>query len=51
MSCQLQRFRVYQILVGWRDGEDDAVGLGNILGDEVAGLLLNVCRLVANRNL
>lgn len=48
MAGQLERFRINQIDVCGRDGEDDAVGLCDVLCDEVARLLFNVGRLVAN---
>jgi hypothetical protein len=48
MAGELQRLRVDEIDVGGRDGENDTVGLRNVLGDEVARLLLDVGRLVAN---
>lgn len=51
MAGELQRLRVHEVDVGGRDSEDDAVRLRNVLGDEVARLLLDVCRLVANGDL
>jgi hypothetical protein len=48
MARELQSLGVYEIDVGWRDGQDDTVRLRDIFGDEVAGLLLDICRLVAN---
>jgi hypothetical protein len=51
MAGQLQRLRVHEIDVGRGDGEDDTVGLRDVLGDEVARLLLDVGGLVANGNL
>jgi hypothetical protein len=48
MASELQRLRVDEIDVGGRDGEDDTVRLRDVLGDEVARLLLDVGRLVAN---
>jgi hypothetical protein len=48
MAGQLQRFRVDKVNVGGRNGKDDTVWLGDVLGDESAGLLLDVGRLVAN---
>ena len=51
MSGELQRLRVDEIDVGGRDSENDTVGLRNVLGDEAACLLFNVCWLVANGNL
>lgn len=51
MAGQLQSFRVDEIDVGGGDGEDDTVGLRNVLGDEVPRLLLNIGRLIANGHL
>ena len=51
MAGKLESFRVDNVDVGGGDGEDNAVGLGNVLGDEVTRLLLDVARLVANGNL
>ncbi len=48
MASQLQRLRVDKIDVCGGDGEDDTVGLGNVLGDESTSLLLDICRLVAD---
>lgn len=42
MASELQSFRVHEIDVCGRDGENDTVGLGNILGNEIAGLFLDV---------
>lgn len=51
MACKLQCFRVHNIHVSRRYCEDDAVWFGDILGDEISGLLLDVRRLISNRNL
>ena len=48
MPRKLERFRIHKIDVGRRDGKNDTVGLRDVFGDEVARLLLDVCRLVAN---
>lgn len=48
MAREFQRLRVDEIDVCGGDGEDDTVGLCNIFGDKVAGLFLDVARLVAN---
>jgi hypothetical protein len=48
MAGQLQRFRIDKIDVGRRDGENDTVRLRDVFGDEVACLLFDVCRLVAD---
>jgi hypothetical protein len=42
MASQLQSLGVYEIDVCGGDGEDDAVWLGNVFGDEVPRLLLDV---------
>lgn len=42
MAGQLQSFRVNEIDVRGGYGKDDAVRFGDILGDEVAGLLLDI---------
>lgn len=51
MSGQLESFRIDNIDIGRRDGEYDTVGLCDVLGYEVPGLLLNIARLVAYGNL
>lgn len=51
MPGELQSFRVYEIDVGRGDGQNNTVRLRDVLGDETAGLLLDVCWLVANGNL
>jgi hypothetical protein len=51
VTSQLESLRVDQVDVCGRNSEDDTVGLCDVLGDQVAGLLLNIARLVANRNL
>ena len=51
MTGKLESFRVDNIDVGRGNGEDDTVGLGDVLGDEVSCLLLDVGRLVADRDL
>lgn len=48
MPGELERFRVDKIDIRGRDGEDDTVRLRNVLGDEVASLLLDICGLVPN---
>ena len=48
---ELECLRVDDVNVRWRYSEDDAVGFGNILGNERSRLLLNVRWLVADRNL
>lgn len=51
MAGEFQGFRVDNVDVCGRDGENNAVGLGNVLGNESSGLLFNVGRLIANRDL
>lgn len=51
MSGKLQSLRIDEIDVCGRDRENDTVGLRDIFGNEVACLLLNIRRLVANGNL
>lgn len=51
MTGELQCLGVDQVLVSGRDGKDDAVGFGNVLGDEVPCLLLNVGGLVSDGHL
>jgi len=51
MSGEFESLRVDEINVGGRNGEDDAVRFCDVFRDEVSGLLFNVGRLVANRNL
>jgi len=51
MPGQFERFRVHEIDVSRRYGEDNTVWFGDILGDQVASLLLDIGRLVANGNL
>jgi hypothetical protein len=51
MAGQLEGLGVDQIDVGRRDSEDDAVGLCDVLCDQVAGLLLDIAGLITNGNL
>ena len=48
---QLDRFRIYDILVGWTDGEDDGVRLGDVLEHQFANAHFNVRRLISHGNL
>ena len=48
MAGKFESFRVDKINVGGGNGKNYAVGLCYILRDQVAGLLLDVCRLVAD---
>jgi hypothetical protein len=51
MAGQLEGLRVDQIDVCRRNSENDTVGLCDVLSDQIAGLLLNVARLVTDGNL
>lgn len=51
MAGEFEGFRVNDIDVGGRHGEDNTVRLGNIFGNKVSSLLLNIGRLVANGDL
>lgn len=51
MASQLQGFRVDEIDVRRRDGENNTVRFRNVFGDEVASLLLDIGGLVTNGNL
>jgi hypothetical protein len=51
MPCQLERFRVDDVDVRGRDRQDYTVGLCDVLGNEVTGLLLDVAGLVSDGNL
>ena len=47
ISCQLQAIRVCQIGIGRSDGQDDGIGLGDILDQHILNLSFDVSRLVA----
>ena len=49
ISCEFERFRVHNIDIRRRDGEDDAIGFRNVLGYQSACLFFNVGGLIANR--
>lgn len=51
MTGKFKSFRVDKIDVGRGYGQDDTVGLGNVFGYEISGLLFDICRLIANGNL
>lgn len=51
LTSKLEGLRVDEILVGRRDSQNDTVRLRNILEDERSRLLLDVGRLISNRNL
>jgi hypothetical protein len=48
MPGELQGFRVDKIDICGRNCKDDAIGLRDVFGNEVARLLLDVCGLVAD---
>ena len=51
MPCELEGFRVDNVDICWGDGQNDTVWLGDVLGDQVAGLLLDVGGLITNGHL
>lgn len=51
VTGKLESFRVDDINIGRRHSENDTVGLGDVFGNEVSSLLLDIGGLVANRNL
>ncbi len=51
MAGELEGFRVDDVDICGGHGEDDAVGLGNVLGYQVPRLLLDVCGLVPDGHL
>ena len=51
MAGELERFGVDDIHVRRRNSKNDAVGLCNVLGDQVTRLLLNIRRLVTDWHL
>lgn len=51
LASELERLGVDEIDVGGGYGEDDAVGLRDVLGDEVARLFLDIGGLIANGHL
>lgn len=51
MTGKFEGLGVDQIHVGRGHGENDAVGLRDIFGYQITSLLLNIGRLVTNRNL
>ena len=51
MAGEFERFRVDNVDVCGRNGQDNTVGLGNVLRNKSSGLLLDVGRLVANGDL
>lgn len=48
LASELESFRVHKVDIGWRDCQDNTVRFGNILANQVLGLFLNVCWLVAD---
>ena len=51
MSREFQGLRVDNVHVGRRNGENNTVGLGDVLGDKGPGLLLDIGGLISNGNL
>lgn len=51
MTSELESFGVDDINVGRRHSENDTVGLGDVFGNEVSSLLLDIGGLIANRDL
>lgn len=51
LAGHLQGLRRGHVRVGRRDGQDDAVGVGDVLQDEISYLDLDVLRLIADRDL
>lgn len=51
MSSKLQGLRVDDVDIGRRNGQNQTVRLGDVFGDEVSRLLLDIGGLVANRDL
>ena len=51
LASQLQTVRVGQISVGRGDGEDDGVGLLDVLEDHVSDLSLDIARLISDGDL
>lgn len=51
LARQLQTVGVGQILVGRGHGQDDSVGLADVLEHHILDLALNVLRLVSDRHL
>lgn len=48
LAGELESFGVHKVDIGWRDCQDNTVGFGNILANQVLCLFLNICRLVAD---
>lgn len=51
MTGKLQGLGIDNVNIGGGDGQDNAVGFGDILRNQVAGLLLNIGGLITNRDL
>ena len=50
-TCKLETIRVCKICVGSGDGEDDGVGLCDVLEDHVLDLFLDILWLITDRDL
>ena len=51
MTGKLQGLGIDNVNISGGDGQDNAVGFGDILRNQVAGLLLNIGGLITNRDL
>lgn len=51
LAGHLQGLRGGHVRVGGSDGQDDAVGVGDVLQDEISDLNLDVLRLIADGHL
>lgn len=51
MPGELEGLRVDDVDIRWRNSQDDAVRLGDVLRNEVTCLLLDIRRLISNGNL
>lgn len=51
MSGKLEGFRIDEVDICRRNGEDYAVGLSNIFRDEIPRLFLDIRWLISNRHL
>lgn len=51
LAGHFKGLRSGHVRVGRGDGQDDAVGVGDVLQDEISYLNLDVLRLIADRNL
>lgn len=51
MTGKLKSLRIHEVYVGRGNGENDAIGFGNVLCDKIPCLFFDVGWLVTNRNL